>query len=343
MKANAVTPQARALQIVQSIAAGKLIATLTEAGIPDVLAEGPCDAGDIARAVGFDPDALKRALRAAEALGIFARTSEGTWENTDIGHVLRSEVRGSVRDYVVYALHDGNWRAWRHLIETLRTGKPSFPKANDGVDFWQYLDLHPDVAIAFHRGMAAMAAMNADALADAMDLERFTCVADIGGGSGVLLATLLASAPKLKGILYDRAEAIDAARANFARTGVSERVRLEVGDLFDRIPDGADAYVLKNILHDHDDASCRKLLDLMRATIPESARLFVVEAVLPETAAPHPAIWRDLHMMVALGGRERTEAQWRPLLDRNGFAIERIVALPGPDAMIELRPRSRRR
>jgi hypothetical protein len=103
-------------------------------------------------------------------------------------------------------------------------------------------------------------------------------------------------------------------------------------------PHAADAYILKNILHDHTPENCGRILDALREAMSREARLFVIEAVLPDAGVPHPAVWRDLHMMVALGGRERTEAEWRALLDAHRFGIDRIVNLTGPDAVIETRP-----
>ena len=331
-------PQARAMQLMQTAVAGKLVATLTQAGVPDALGDAARSVGDIAHATGLDEDALARALRAAALLGVVERTADGRWRNTELGRTLRADVAGSIRDYVVYALHDGNWRAWQHLIDTLRTGEPSFAQANGGLEFWEYLDAHQDVGAAFHRAMAAATALSARALPPAMRLDRFTRVADIGGGSGLVLGEVLCAAPHLTGILFDRADAIDAARRRFSTLGLSGRVTLEAGDLFARVPSGADAYVLKNILHDHNQENCGRILDALRAAMTPDARLFVIEAVLPETPAPHPAIWRDLHMMVALGGRERTEAEWRTLFGEHRFGIDRIVNLPGPDAVIETRP-----
>lgn len=331
-------PQARAMQIVQAAMGGKLIAVLTEAGVPDALADGARTVEEIARETRLNPDALGRALRAAELLGVFRHT-DSRWENTDVGEALRSATFGSIREYVIYALHDGNWRAWQYLGDALRTGMPSFPEANGGLSFWEYLDAHDDVALAFHRAMAAMAAVSAQTLAPALRLDRFSSVTDIGGGSGILIAELLRATPNLHAVLYDRSDALAEARERFAREGFADRVRLEEGDLFERIPGGADAYVLKNVLHDHAPERCDRILELLHAAMPASARLFIVEAILPETASPHPAVWRDLHMMVALGGRERTESEWRRLLERHAFAIDRIEALPGPDAVIEVRKR----
>ena len=328
---------ARAMQIVQGAVAARLLATLTEAGVPDVLADGPQSVGGIARRTGLEPDALGRALRAAATLGVVSPTGDGRWRNGEVGEALRSDAPGSVRDYVVYALHDGNWRAWQAMTATMRTGRPAFPEANEGLSFWAYLNAHEDVARAFHGGMAAATTVSLPALPPALGLERFRRIVDVGGGSGVTLAALLEAQPSLRGVLYDRPEAIAASRARFAERGLLERVSLEAGDLFERVPEGADAYLLKNILHDHDAAGCDRILEVLRAAMTPAARLFVVEAVLPEGAQPHPAIWRDIHMMVALGGRERTEAEWRALLRAHGLTVERITAMPGPDAVIEVR------
>ena len=89
---------------------------LTEAGVPDALAGGARPVEEIADETRLDPDALGRALRTAELLGVFTRSESG-WENTAVGAALRSNTDDSIREYVLYALHDGNWRAW-HTSET---------------------------------------------------------------------------------------------------------------------------------------------------------------------------------------------------------------------------------
>jgi precorrin-6B methylase 2 len=338
LEAAVLPPQARAMQVVQTAVAGKLMATLTQAGVPDALGDDVRSIGEIAQTTGLDADALARALRAAALLGMVERASDGRWRNTELGRTLRSDVPGSIRDYVVYALHDGNWRAWQHLMDTLRNGEPSFARANGGLAFWEYLDANPGVADAFHHAMAAATALTVRALPAAMRLDRFRRVADIGGGSGLVLAEILCAAPHITGILFDRAEAIEAGRQRFSAEGLSGRVTLETGDLLTQVPTGADAYILKNILHDHTHENCGRILEAVRAAMAPEGRLFVIEAVLPDAGAPHPAVWRDLHMMVALGGRERTEAEWRTLLGAHRFGIDRIVNLPGPDAVIETCP-----
>lgn len=333
-----VPAQARAMQIVQFVVAGKLVATLTEAGVPDALGDDARSVADVARATGLNEDALSRAFRALALLGVVERTPDGLWRNTDLGRALRAGVPGSIRDYVVYALHDGNWRAWQHLMDALRTGEPSFAEANGGLGFWEYLDAHRDVGAAFHRAMAAMAEVSVHALPATLRLERFRRLADIGGGSGLVLGAILGAAPHLTGILFDRADAMGAAERRFSARGLTARVTLDTGDLFERVPAGADAYLLKNILHDHSPEKCDRILDVLRAAMTSDACLFIVDAVLPSTPGPHPAIWQDLHMMVALGGRERMEPEWRTLLGAHRFAIERIVSLPGPNSVIEARP-----
>ncbi|HEY7791152.1 MAG TPA: methyltransferase [Vicinamibacterales bacterium] len=214
------------MQIVQGAIAGKLLAVVTEAGVPDALAAGPRRAAEIATTCHLDPGALSRALRALEMVGVFSQQPDGRWSNTELGRTLVSDAPGSIRDYVVYALHDGNWRAWQHAQLALTSGRPSFPAANDGLDFWTCLDAHPPVATAFHRGLASMAAVSARALPPILAVDRFVCVADIGGGNGLILSALLDAAPQTRGIRYDTSAALAEAQALLSARGLLDRVEL---------------------------------------------------------------------------------------------------------------------
>jgi len=282
-------------------------------------------------------DALRRALRGLEMVGVFRREPDGRWALGEIGAVLRAGVPGSVRDYIDYSLHDGNWRAWQHVDQTLRSGDPSFAAAN-GAGFWDYMDAHADVGAQFHRAMLARTGMTAPQIAGALDLTGVETVVDIGGGIGILLAEVLAVAPGVRGVLFEAPSAIDAAREHLAARGLAERATVEAGSFFERVPDGLDAYLLKNVLHDWHDTDAGRILDVCRRAARDDARLWIVDSVVPDDAAPHPAKVLDLHMMVALGGRERSRSEWERLLADHGFELARVVPLPGPDAIVEARP-----
>jgi O-methyltransferase domain len=154
---------------------------------------------------------------------------------------------------------------------------------------------------------------------------------DVAGGSGVLLETILRATADLRGVLVDRPEAVERAGARLAAAGLDGRAECVAGDFFDAVPPGADAYLLSRVLHDWDDADARRILTACREAMPAGARLLVVDAIVPERAQDGPeAVRMDIHMLILLGARERTEAEFRDLLASAGFALRRVVPTASP-------------
>jgi hypothetical protein len=139
---------------------------------------------------------------------------------------------------------------------------------------------------------------------------------DVGGGNGALLVALLERQPRLEGIVLDLPE------TNRDEAALGDRVRFVAGSFFDSVPEG-DAYVLSGILHDWDDERAGAILRTIRAAAPPHARLIVLETVLSAGNDPHGGKWLDLLMLI-IGGRERTEEDWRALLGDAAFEIDSI-------------------
>jgi hypothetical protein len=147
----------------------------------------------------------------------------------------------------------------------------------------------------------------------------------------VLLATILRAVPAMHGVLLDRPAVIPAARRYLESVGLAERVVCEAGDFFHTVPAGADIYVLSRVLHDWDDDRALRILAACRQAMGPESRLVIVDALLPQRARDNPAAIRmDLHMLLLLGARERTEAEFRLLLDRAGFQVEDVWPTESP-------------
>ena len=182
--------------------------------------------------------------------------------------------------------------------------------------------------------MTARADREARDVVAADDFGRLRRLVDVGGGSGVLLSAILRATPALRGVLMDRPAAIAAARERLATEGLSERAECVAGDFFATVPPGADGYLLSRVIHDWDDRDAVRILRRCRAAMPGTARLLLVESVLPERARDAPeAIRMDLHMMVLLGARERTEEEYRRLLAAAGLDLRRVVPTASPAAL----------
>jgi predicted O-methyltransferase YrrM len=238
--------------------------------------------------------------------------------------------------------HPMFWRSWEELLYSVRTGRPALDRVF-GKPVFEYLAATPDAAAAYDGGMTGLNRAIIPAIVAAGEFTRFNVIVDVAGGHGSLLAAILAAAPRACGILVDLAHVTDVARANLAGRGLAERAEVVTGSMFESVPTGGDAYVLKWILHDWDDAACVAILENIRAAIAPGGRLLVVERVLPERAAASPAMrsamMADLLMLVHLTGRERTEREFRALLETSGFRLDRVVPTGTQLAIIEAAPR----
>lgn len=190
--------------------------------------------------------------------------------------------------------------------------------------------------------MAGRAAQEAEDVVAAYDFGGLGRLVDVGGGRGVLLATILRAAPALVGTLVDREAVIPMAHQHLETAGVADRVELVAGDFLAALPAGADAYVLSRVLHDWDDDDAARILTACRRAMTATSRLLVVEAVLPERARDAPAAIRmDLHMLLLFGARERSEAEFRHLLGAAGLEVGQVVPTGSPAGLsiIEATPR----
>lgn len=308
------------------------IAAVTELGVVDRLAtSGPATATELATALNADSDALQRFLRALTAEGLFVNDG-GRFSLTDAGTLLRSDVPGSLK-YFSRLMVDEAYRVWEHAGYSLRTGKRAFDDVF-GKPLFEWLADNPARSAEFNEAQGELARLRLLPLLD-MSWAGVTTVVDVGGGNGQLLATLLDRHDTLAGILLDRHEVIEQAAIQLR----DYPCRLVGGDFFDAIPTGGDVYVLAQILHDWDDTDAARILRRCHEAMRPGARLLILEQVVPEAGGPHPATLLDLHMLVLLGGRERTDGDWHRLLGSAGFTVTGITIGPR-SALIEATPQA---
>jgi len=312
----------------------RAIHAVTEAGVVDALAAGPLPVDAVAAATDTHADALRRFLRVLAAEGLFAEGPADTFALTDQGALLRADAPGSLRHFATLMAGEA-YQVWELAAHSLCTGESAFPR-RFGQPLFDWLAERPDKAAEFDAAQAGLVEVRLLPLLD-RDWTGVSTVVDVGGGNGSLLARLLACHPHLRGTLLDQPHVADAARATLAAAGVDGRCRIVSGDFFAGVPAGLDAYVLSQILHDWDDERAGRILARCREAMPPRARLLVVEQAIVEDGQPHPARLLDLHMLVLLGGRERTEAGWRALLGAAGFIVTDI-SHHARSSLIEARP-----
>lgn len=295
-------------------------------GIPDRIAAGADTTAVLARELRVEQVPLGRLLRALGGFGLLSGDDETGYALTDTGALLRDGVPGSLRGLAVLYGDDHFTRSWDELEEVLRTGRSGVDLAFGGSVF-DYLEARPDTARVYDAGMAAVAGA-LRMLPEAYDLSTASTVVDVAGGTGALLGAVLHANPRARGVLVDLPHVAETAAERLAAAGLAERCTVVGGDIFDRLPDGGDVYLLSRILHDWDDGGCRKLLANCRAAIRPGGTLLVVERLIRGGADRTVPLAFDLHMMVMTTGRERTEAEYRDLLTDAGFQPRDAVELP---------------
>lgn len=309
--------------------AAQVVAACVELGVPDALGDGDRSADEVAAACGALPRTTLRLLRAATALGLLEERGD-RFAATALGALLRSDAPGSLHAFARVFTDPVLLRAWHRLGDGVRTGATAFDE-EFGTSFFDHLRSRPDLAAAFNAAMSQGTHVVSRLLPDAHDFGRYDVVVDVGGGDGTLLAAVLGRHAGPRGVLFDTATGSAEAHRVLAAAGVAARCEVVTGDFFDSVPAGADAVLLKSVLHDWDDDRAGTVLRHCRAALPAHGRLLVVEPVLPDSVpdGASPVIYlSDLNMLVNLGGQERTRGEYEELLAANGFTATTVTALP---------------
>ena len=302
-------------------------------GIADHLKDGPKTVGDLAGATSTNPDALYRLLRALASVGIFTEGEARRFSLTPLAEPLRSDIPGSKRALSLMC-GDEQFRAWAEIDYSVRTGKIAFDKVF-GKPIFDYLGEHPDKARIFDGAMVGVHGRESDAILNAYDFSGIGVVADIGGGNGSQLTEILKKHIRMKGILFDLPHVIERANERIQASGLLDRCQLVSGSFFDAVPEGADAYILRHIIHDWDEEKCLTILRNCHRAMPPASKLLVIESVIPPGNEPFHGKFLDLHMLLIPGGKERTENEYRTLFERAGFELTRIVPTGAEVSIVE--------
>jgi orsellinic acid C2-O-methyltransferase len=314
----------------------RAIHVMARLGIADLLSDGPVRVEELARRTKTHARSLKRVLRLLVTAGVATEDEEGRFGSTAMGDCLRTGVPGSMR--AVALLFGGiTERAWGELLYSVETGEPAFRRVF-GKDSFAYLAEHPEVAANFDAAMSAFTVPIAEVVATVYDFSGVRHVVDVGGGNGALLAGILKAHPRLKGTLFDLPEVVARARPRLHELGLADRCDAVGGDFFTQVPAGADAYLLKHIIHDWNDDQAQAILQTCRRAMPPAGRLLIVEGVYPrridQSEASRGAAANDVNMLVCTGGRQRSEAEFRNLYAAVGFSLSRIITTELPYASV---------
>ncbi|MBI5289471.1 MAG: methyltransferase [Chloroflexi bacterium] len=322
------------VRMVNGYQVSQALAVAAELGIADLIGDMEVSVGELAAAAEAHEDALYRLLRALASVGVLHEHPGRHFSMTQLGQGLRRDAPGSIAGWVRHMGAPYYWNAWSNLLHSVRTGENAF-KALYGTDVWSYRSERPRENDLFNAAMASLTGSQTIALLSSYDFSRFGTIADVGGGNGALLAHILQRCPHSKGILFDQEHVVSGAPAELSRAGVDDRCAVVAGSFFETVPPGADAYIMKSILHDYTDDRAAEILRVCRKATSSGVMLLVIERVVGPPNEDPQTKFSDLNMLVAPDGRERTEAEWRELFAAGGFRLERAIPTPSGFRVIE--------
>jgi hypothetical protein len=323
-------PQVQMIQLLAGFQVSQALYTMAKLGIADCLAGQPQPIEAIANRVQADPSSLRRLLRTLASLGVLSE-ADGHFGLTPLGATLVTDSPGSMRDLALMWM-ETHYAPFGELADAVRTGDCAATR-HYGMPFFDWLSGQPDQVHRFSRAMANLTDGIKGGAVATHDFGTPRRIVDVGGADGALLAQVLTRLPETTGVVFDQPHVIDAARPTIKGYGLDARMETASGDFFESLPP-ADAYLLSMVIHDWDDDAARRILSNIATAAEPGARVHLVEFVVPPGDTPHMAKMIDLTMLGMLTGRERTDAEFRDLIESAGLRFEQAEATPTPISIV---------
>lgn len=313
------------------------VSAVARLGVADHLSSEPTPVEKIAERVGAHAPSLYRVMRMLASFGVFAEFPGKEFCTTALSDTLRSDTPATLRHFATMQGDFWSARAMEKLPYTIQTGIDGVT-ASFGRDVFSLFADHPDESGTFQQAMTSFSLQTGEAAAEVYDFSGVRRLADVGSGYGTLLATILKRNPHIQGVLYDLREVVESPGVDLEIAPVADRVIVESGSFFERVPHGCDAYILKSILHDWDDDHCRTILSLIREQLPADGRILLCEMVVPEEPGVHVSKLLDIEMLAhCVGGKERTEREFKELFASVGLRLTEIIPTRSPFSVLEVR------
>jgi len=321
----AVPPQVLQMrELAHSAVCAAAIRAAARLGVADVLGDEPASAPDLARQVGADPDALLRLMRALACYGVFVQQNDELFAHTDTSRLLREDAPRSLKYNALWATEPWAWEVLPRLEDAIRTGTSVFPELHDK-EFFAYLHADaPESAAVFDKAMTHSSRLSALAIADVVGISGARTIADIAGGQGFVLATMLERHPGLRGVLFDLPDVVAAPDARLRPGGtLAGRASVVAGDCRREVNVEADIYLMKNILEWDDESTVLSLRNVARAGRP-GARVIVLENLVDGSPEMKFTTAMDMLLLLNVGGKKHTKAGLRALIERAGLTVQRV-------------------
>jgi hypothetical protein len=333
MNTTTPDPGQQVLQIARGYIASCSLYVTATLNVADHLASGSKTMAELSRATGANEDALYRVLRLMASLGVFEETSPREFGLTPPAELLRTDVSGSLRGIAVFLPDPFHFRAYANTMDSVMTGKPAVETAF-GMPLFDYLAKNPDYSEVFNNAMTALSAPAVSAALEAYDFSPFGVIIDVAGGHGEVLMSILKKCPGARGVLADVGHVIDGARPRIASAGLEDRCQAVSCDFFQSVPEGGDAYVMKHIIHDWDDARATMILrNIGKAMGAKGGKVILLESVI--TSGPDLGKFADIEMLNLPGGRERSSDEFRALFAGADFEMTKVVPTKSPLSVVE--------
>jgi len=331
---NEIPPHIRIIKMLNSYWISQSIYAVAKLGISDLLKDGSQSCEELAKSTNMNPGALYRLMRALASTGIFAEQENGYFALTPMAKCLQNDFPGSVRPLALMSGEE-QYQAWGNILHSVRTGKSAFDHLYQ-MNIFDYFAQNQESGEIYDKAINTFAVMARKAIQKSYDFSSINMLIDVAGGQGAMIASILKFNPHMQGILLDKPAVIASAKHLLEEEGVAERCQLIGGDIFESVPKGGDAYILKYILHDWGDEAAITILKNCRQAMDKNSKVLVIEQIIPSGNEPCIGKLSDLHMLVTHpGGAERTEVEYRVLFESAGFEITKIVSTSSDLSVIE--------
>ena len=327
-------PQMAMLQMTSGYWISQSIYAAAKLGIADLLKDGAKSCDELANSTGTNARSLYRVMRALAQVGVFAEKEEGSFSLTPLSACLQSDHPKSMRALAIL-FGEEQYKAWGDILYSVQTGESSFEHLF-GMPVFDYYAQNPESGKTFNQAMTSGSDAEKAAVVETYDFSNIHKLVDIGGGQGSFISAILKANSHLQGVLFDLQSVVEAAPDVISAEGVADRCEIVGGSFYESVPSGADAYILKHVLHDWDDETSLTILKNCHQAMEENGKLLVVEQVVPPGNEPALAKFMDVNMMMLHpGGCERTEAEYRALFEAAGFKLTKTTPTKAMVSVIE--------
>jgi hypothetical protein len=328
-------PEAVMMQMASGYWMTQLIYVAAKLGIADLLKDGPKSCDEIAAATGTNARSIYRVLRTLAGTGVFAETEQqGYFTLTPLAAALRSGVPGSMRAMAVM-FGEEQYKAWGEILFSLKTGKSSFEHMY-GVPMFKYFVDNPEPGEIYEEAMTSVSAAEKAEILKSYDFSYIKKLVEVGGGHGSFISSILKANPNMQGVLFDQPYVIEGAKDFIKAEGLTDRCELVAGNFYESVPAGGDTYSLKHVLHGCSDEQCITVLKNCHKAMVDNGKLLIVERIVGSGKDAFLAKFLDVNMMMLVtGGCERTEAEYRNVIEASGFEVVRVVPSKAGVSVIE--------